>query len=134
MESNGEIVYRLFGDVINHYKELFEYTEDRWRRNVHRNSYFDSDFHFVSTLPEEYRYQFWIEKIAYFTNHKIGPAAFDPSLIDSIYWLHHYSRYEELEAELLLVIKNLRSENKVLHSIHRGPIFYFRDFINRIVG
>ena len=128
MEPDGLKVYRLFGDVINKYKQTFEHAENRWRRNIQRNSYFDADFHFVSTLSKEDRYHFWTEKITYFTENEVEPIPIDSSIVDSIYWIFHYTRYEQLESELLWVIKRIY-KNAGSAPIHRAPIFYFRDFI-----
>ena len=131
METNGEKVYRLFGHVINTYKVIFEICEEEWEHNVQRNSYFDADFLFVSRLPQEDRIQFWSEKIAYFTTNVVEPSPFESGLLDSIYWLHHYNRYEELEAELLQLIRKNRPPRSIIRR-HSHPIHYFRDILTRL--
>ena len=100
MESDGQTVYRLFGDIIDDYKLKFEAAETEWQNHIKRCAYFDHDFKFVSRFERPDRLDYWTDKIHFFETNNFEP----PPILnfhEHMYWLNRPTEYEMLESELL---------------------------------
>ena len=110
----GELVWRLFGPLIRHYRDTFELAEKRWRLCLTRNSYFEADYGFVCTLPtQDLRIAFWLDKIHYLSEER--PIAASPALLS--WWHMDPIEYQECEAELLALLRRLSNHPKYYHTI-----------------
>ena len=117
-ESLGMRCFRLFETEILFYKKLFETAEMNWKFLVTRNTFFDSDFRFVSTLPTlELRTAFWVDKINYMR---------DPIVCRGLgtmtnFWYLSPDLYFQIERELLDICRLLKTKNSEIKILDQYP-------------
>ena len=62
METDGELVYRIHKKLIDAYVEIFLEAEENWTNALVRHTRLDCDYGYVSSLDEENRLLFWLDK------------------------------------------------------------------------
>ena len=117
-ESLGMLCFRLFEKEILHYKRMFESVESQWKYFVTRNTFFDADFRYVSTLPTlRLRTAFWVDKIAYMRN----PIVCRGLGCVTNYWYLSPDVYSQIERELLDICRLLRISNPQIQILDDYP-------------
>ena len=111
--------FRLFETEILFYKRMFETAENHWRFAVTRNTFFDADFRFVSTLPSlELRTAFWVDKLHYTKQPVICRGL--GSMTN--FWYLSPDVYFQIERELIDICRLLKKSNSEIQILDEFPL------------
>ena len=115
MESLGNQVYRLCGQIIEKYVVMFRESEIFWITEVQKYAFFPCDYVFVSTLPtHQLRVFFWLDKINLFSEQQLILALtqMQSSYIINNFWRLPPYIFTREESELFYLLHLYFSDEK----------------------
>ena len=134
METDGEKVMRISGDIVHKYVQMFYEAEVDWFDHCIANINPRHDISYVGTLPShKMRTFFWLDKFSYF--HRNGMLSFCFIVLQKQYFVHRCWRLPpfligDYEEELMYVLLLYMRE----HNLGYLAPFLFEKLTNTFDG